>query len=79
MEDYVWWVSEGKKAYTLVLRDTTGRNKTGSWWCKQAKMLTRPRSLKHIAVPQGLCGNLNNALKLLANQQEDGDGLIQNT
>ena len=30
------------------------------------------------AVPQGLRGNLINALKLLANQQEDGDGLIQN-
>ena len=30
------------------------------------------------AVPQGLCGNLINALKLLANQQEDGDGLLQN-
>ena len=30
------------------------------------------------AVLQGLCGNLINVLKLLANQQEDGDGLIQN-
>ena len=30
------------------------------------------------AVPQGLCANLVNALKLLANQQEDGDGLQQN-
>ena len=30
------------------------------------------------AVPQGLCGNLINALKLLANQPEDGDGLTQN-
>ena len=30
------------------------------------------------AVPQGLCTNLINALKLLANQQEDGDGLLQN-
>ena len=30
------------------------------------------------AVPQGLCGNLINALKLLANQQEERDGLIQN-
>ena len=29
------------------------------------------------AVPHGLCGNLINALKLLANQQEDGDGLVQ--
>ena len=30
------------------------------------------------AVPQSFCPNLINALKLLANQQEDGDGLIQN-
>ena len=30
------------------------------------------------AVPQGFPGNLINALKLLANQQEDGDGLVQN-
>ena len=29
------------------------------------------------AVPQGLCANLVNALKLLANQQEDGDCLLQ--
>ena len=29
-------------------------------------------------VPQGLCENLITALKLLANQQEDGDGLLQN-
>ena len=30
------------------------------------------------AVPQGLCANLMNALKLLANQQEDGDVPMQN-
>ena len=29
------------------------------------------------AAPQGLCDNLINALKLLANQQKDGDGPIQ--
>ena len=29
------------------------------------------------AVPQGLCANLINALKLLANKQEDEDGLSQ--
>ena len=29
------------------------------------------------AVPQGLCGSLVDALKLLANQQEDEDGLIK--
>ena len=27
---------------------------------------------------QGLCANLINALKLLANQKDDGDGLLQN-
>ena len=31
------------------------------------------------AVPQGLCENLVNALKLLANQQRDGDSPIQKT
>ena len=41
-------------------------------------MLTRPRSSERNAVPQGPCGNLINALTLLANQQEGGDGLIQN-
>ena len=30
------------------------------------------------AVPQGQCGNLINGWKLLANQQKDGDSLIQN-
>ena len=30
------------------------------------------------AVLQGFCGKLIDALKLLANQQEDGDGFIQN-
>ena len=30
------------------------------------------------AVRQVLCGNLINALTLLVNQQQDGDGLIQN-
>ena len=39
---------------------------------KQAKFF------KARAVPQGLRGHLINALKLLANQQEGGDGPIQN-
>ena len=30
------------------------------------------------AVPQGLCANLINALELLANEQDYGDGLLQN-
>ena len=33
--------------------------------------------LRAHAIPQGLCENLINALKLLANQQKDGDSPIQ--
>ena len=32
---------------------------------------------KALATPLGLCGNLTNALKLLANQQKDGDSPIE--
>ena len=78
LEDYVWWVSAGK---------------TTKWWSaicgemydwKQPNRLlvvqTRVEQAKvfhaHV-ISQGLCENLINALSLLANQQEDGDGLLQ--
>ena len=71
---------EGKSTHIggvrSVEKNMTGEHQTGSWWCRQAKVLTKV--FKAHAVPQGLCGNLINALKLLANQQEDGDGFIQN-
>ena len=37
--------------------------------------IEQAKVFKAHAVPQGLCANLINAMKLLANQQEDGDGL----
>ena len=40
--------------------------------------IEQAKVFKAHAVPQGLCANLINTLKLLANQQEDGDGLLQN-
>ena len=40
--------------------------------------LEQAKVFKARAVLQGLCVNLVNALKLLANQQEDGDSLLQN-
>ena len=55
----------------------TGRHQTDSWWCRQAKD-EQAKVFRAQAVPQDLCGNLIDGLKLLANQQEDGDGLIQN-
>ena len=45
---------------------------------KQVKVLIRPRSSKRMQYFRACGRNLINALKLLANQQEDGDGLIQN-
>ena len=62
----------------FVKKSTTGGNRTGFWSYKQGNVLSRSRSSKRISVPQGLFANLVNALKLLANQQEDGDGLSQN-
>ena len=41
---------------------------TGYWWCKSEATQTERKSL---------CDNLINVLKLLANQQKDGDDPIQ--
>ena len=41
------------------------------------KSIEHAKVLKAHAVLQGLCANLVNALKFFANQQEDGDGLLQ--
>ena len=55
----------------------TGGNRTSFWSCKTRESFEQAKVFKAQAVPQGLCANLINALKLLANQQEDGDGLPQ--
>ena len=82
LEDYVWWVS-GRNPHEVVVRNL---------WRKLRLEATEQRFLvvqtgdsieqakvfKAHAVPQGLCANLITALKLLANQQEDGEGLLQN-
>ena len=81
LTNYVWWVSGVKNTQAgsarFVEKNMIGSNQTGSWWCRQAKVLTRHRSSERMQYLSGLCGNLINALKLLTNQQEDGDGLIQ--
>ena len=59
--DNVRWVSAGKKQC--------------SWWCGASA--SQAVVFKSHAVPQGVCGNLVNALKLLANQPKDGDSPIQ--
>ena len=80
MEDYMWWVSAGKKH--------------SSWWCavcgekydrrapnrllvvQTGESASQAKVFKAHAVPQGLFENLICALKFLANQQEDGGGRI---
>ena len=81
LEDYVWWVSGEKHArwwcaicgekYGLKQPNRLSVVQTGDG-IEQAKVF------KAHAVPQCVCANLVNPLTLLANQQEDGDGLLQN-
>ena len=82
LEDYIWWVS-GRIKHTTWWCAICGEKH--DW--KQPNRLLVVQTIDSIdqakvfnahAVPQGLCANLINAWKLLANQQEDGDGLLQN-
>ena len=83
LEDYVWWVLAGKK-HTSWWCAMCGKKYN---WKQPNRLLVlqtgerveQAKVFKAHAIPQGLCENLINALKLLANQQEDGDGLLQNT
>ena len=70
-----------KEALQLVVRNC-GENMiverpTGHWWYTQVSVPGRQRFLMRMLAPQGLCGILINALKLLAYQQKDGDSSIQ--
>ena len=56
-------------------KSTIGSNHTGFWSYKQVIVLSRPRYSKHMQYLRAFAQNLVNALKLLANQREDGDGL----
>ena len=56
----------------FVEKRKTGANRTGFWSCKLEKVFEQAKVFKAHAVQRGLCANLINALKLLANQQEDG-------
>ena len=76
-------VSLGKKTATIGGVQSAEKNHD---WKQPNRLLVvqtgdgieQPKVFRAHAVPQGLCANLVSALKLLANQQEDGDGLLQN-
>ena len=80
-ERLIWWVSGGKttKWWCAICGEKY------DWWqpnrllvVQTGESFEQAKVFKAHAVPQGLCANLINTLKLLANQQEDEDGLLQN-
>ena len=79
LEDYVWWVS-GRK-HTRWWCAICGEKYD---WKQPNRLLVvqtgdsieQAKVFKAHAVPQGLCANLIITLKLLAKQQEDGDGSL---
>ena len=62
----------------LVEANTNGEHPTGYWWCSSVSMPTKRKSSKHMRHRWGFVTTWSNALKLLANQQKDGDSPIQN-
>ena len=74
LEDYVWWVSGRKSTKwwcALCGKSTIGSNRTGFLVVQTGDSIEQAKVFKAHALRQGLCTNLINALKLLANQQEE--------
>ena len=90
LEDYFWWVSSGhgdgnnrKKRQCNWLCAACGRQY--DWRAPNRVFVIQdgvgPREAKVFrarAAPQGMCENLINSLKLLTNQQKDGDSPVEN-
>ena len=78
MEDYVWWVSAGNRHTSWWCAICREKYDCGApnrlLVVHTGESVNQTKVFRARAVPQRLCGNLINALKLLANQQEDGDG-----
>ena len=54
-----------------------GERPAGYWWYKTGVSASQAKVFKTHAVPQDLCENLINSLKLQPNQQKNGDGPVQ--
>ena len=48
-----------------------------SWSYKITRTVEMPRCFGRVLHRKGMCDNLSNALKLLANQQKDGDSPVK--
>ena len=82
LEDYAWWVSGEKGRHNwwcAIYREKYDwKQRDGLLVVRTCESVDQAKVFRAHAVPQSLYGNLISALKLLANQQEDADGLIQN-
>ena len=79
LEDHVWWVSAGittKWWCAICVEKYDWRQPNRLLVVQTGESVEQAKVFKAHAVPRGLRENLINALKLLANQQEDGDGLV---
>ena len=77
LEDCVWWVGHWEEIHEVVVwRKYDWKQPNRLLVVQTGDSVEQAKDFKAHAVPQGLCANLINALKLLANQQEDGDGLL---
>ena len=81
LEHYLWWVS-GRKTTNwwcaICGEKYDWRQPNRLLVVQTGDSVEQAKVFNAHAVPQGFCANLINALVLLANQQEDGDGLLQN-
>ena len=81
LEDFMWWVSTGRKhcSWWCAICGEKYEWRAHNWLLvvQTGASASRARAFKAHAVPQFLFENLINALKLLANQQRDGDSSIQ--
>ena len=81
LEDYIWWVTAGRntKWWCAICGEKYDWRQPNRLLVVQTgEGVEQTKVFKAHAIPQGLCENLINALKLLANQQENGDDLLQN-
>ena len=91
LDDHIWWVStrhgdgnnRKKKHYNWWCAACGGQYESRSanriLVVQIGVDANEAKVFKAHAAPLGLCDNLINALKLLANQQKDGDSPIQST
>ena len=79
LEDYVWWfVGRNIQTGGPQFVEKYDWKQPNRLLVVQTGDIEQAKVFKAHAVPQGLCANSINALKLLANHKEDGDGLPQN-